>query len=137
MIQNLCILSPTRTGTIRPQKSYTKAGSAFVAPGASARGDHTTQLWFVPSPLASRLRARPRWRARRCGRGRLRRAAAAGRSPQGCRDPEGAPGAGEVLGGVALAVDPSTHHAIARSPVTAVFPSGCVYSVQVSSVFAS
>jgi len=42
------------------------------------------------------------------GLGRLRRAAGAGRSPQGCRDPGGDPGAEEVLGGVALALQPVT-----------------------------
>ena len=42
------------------------------------------------------------------GLGRLRRAAGVGRSPQGCRDPGGDPGAEEVLGGVALALQPVT-----------------------------
>ena len=95
---------------------------------------HRCGLSLVHWPLAS-ARQRGR-RARRCGRGRLRRTAGVGRSPQGCQDPGGDPGAGEALGGVALALGRLTHHAIPRLPPSATFPSGCVYSVGVFGVFA-
>jgi len=103
-----------------------------------ARDDSSSATTLGPAGADGRCRdARPRRpvdgrRARRYGRWRLRRATGAGRSPQGCRDHEGEPDAGKVLGGMALALEPVTHHAIARLPGSAVFTRGCVYSVGVS-----
>jgi hypothetical protein len=87
------------------------------------------------SKLPQKSNLLPLARAPSRSRERLRRAAGVGRNPQGCRAPGRDPDAGEVLGGVTLALEPMTHHAIARLPRSAVFPNGCVYSAQGFSVF--
>src|SRR5712692_10130126 len=110
---------------VRPRLRNGRQAAGGCMPRQAAGAGSAGSVGLGPARLAS-----PRWPGAPAARGR------GGTQPVGLPAPCARGAAREVLGGVARALDTSTHHAIARLPRSAVFPKGCVYSAPVFSVFA-